>query len=602
MKLFTYFRGKWGKKQADMVKAEFDELNDTAAKARLDENMVQAPIKIYEEGFLDESTNSNLLREILPIITRGNNLLRTHKNLMEDRDKVASEVTMLLGKINEVAAKKRDLEKAFQKIESADLNTLRSYCLFNDEESGDIILMSNAVNSKNMIMTAPQYPAVITVHTLTNEVMTYDTFDELAGSGDYPLKRSELDKKISKMTVNACSGMESIEEMKQIAFTMLEEAAVKIQALYDEKNAKLGTLLEEQTLSPYDQARILAETLPNEEGLSVSFRKLTNCVMIQNRNNYSTLTLWYSEEGITGAYFSNSAGMAQRVYDVREFHKGFLNLDPQYQDEYQKLLSSNALKKFLAIENMELSTSKEKAPVYWIGQTEHTPNEVIKNREPEYPGSSNERDLEWTSENRMNDWKGRLTSIMHKYQEVINTARISNAEEESFSDIILDYNVYNHSVGLTRGDERVVVQYSDNLNINKIYIKNISDRLLKKGNKVVANETFRYSHKDAYYIGSIDYTSAQIEKPKFYDSIAKELGLPPFYNNTVYRTAMGEPQKQSVAAPVVATPPTPTEKKPDLIKKSTLPPKKEEAVCPPPKELKGNEPKKKLLPKKELQR
>lgn len=572
MNAFGFLGGKWRKKQAEKVRKEFDCLNNTAAEAQLDENFIQAPLRIYEEGFLDESTNANLLREILPIITRGNNLLRGHANLMEEREQVASEVKILLGKINEVAAKKRDLEKAFQKIESADLNTLRSYCLFNDEQSGDVILMSNAVNSKNMVMTSKHlYPAVITVHTLTNEVMSYDIFDELAGSGDYPIKRAELDAKISKMSVNACNGMESVEEMKQIAFAMLEQSAAKIQALYDQKNAELGTLLEEQTLSPFDQARILAETIPNEDGLSVSLRKLSNCVMIQNRENYSTLTLWYSEEGITGAYFSNSAGMAQRVYDVREFHKGFLNLDAKYQDDYLKLLKSDALKKFLGIEKMELSMAAEKVPVYWLGQTKHTSDEVLNGREPMYSGSAPSRDEEWTDNARMESLKERLRTITDKYQEIINKARISKEENEDFVDIELDYNVYNHSIGLTRGNDRVVVQYADNFSIKNIFIKDISDRLLKKGKAFVVNETFQYGMKDLYCSKELDYINDKIEKPKFYDSIAKELGFPPYAEKQM--SAVKESSLPQAAIPKTApakVPESPGSKKPILAKKPAL--------------------------------
>lgn len=475
----------------------------------------------------DPSVNANILREVLPVVIRGNNRIRVET----DPAVLQQEITALFGKLNRIEEKKKQLDAVFTKLESMDVRTRRSYHLFYEEATGDVVLVSPAVNAKNEVSGKGEIPAVITICTLTNDVEEYAVYNDLVDTGRYPHYAADLAKQVDSWVYNGEAGMEDLAVMKQRVFDVLETAAADIQSAYDRKNAVYQTYVEQQISSPYDDALRLAEGLAGsfDETVRVRANRHSDCIHIRDRNTNSTISLWYNEEGISSAYYTNYAGQVQRIYDVREFEKGFLDLS-QSDKTYVRLLTGKVMTSFLALENMDLIMTPKRVPVYRVGTPTHSMDEILANVEP-YPLHCRElnprakRVQEERLQSRAEAYSGAIARTLRSLEQT------EAPEADYLRDIVVDANSFNRSISFQQGDHKVYLMFDEQIETFEVLAKNVGDRyVMQENGQAEVNPRFRFSASDY-----VDRTNPSRQPPAFYNYLEELLRLRPLEHNAWQR-------------------------------------------------------------------
>lgn len=471
----------------------------------------------------DPSVNANLLREMLPVVIRGNNRLKVET----DPEVLRQELTVLFGKLNCIEDKKKRLDAVFSKLEAADVRTRRSYYLFYEEKTGDVVLASRAINAKNAMAGKADLPAVITICTLTNDVEEYSLYHDLMDTGRYPHYAAELEQQVDSWVYNGEAGMEDVAVMKQKVFSVLETAAADIQSAYDRKNELYKTYVEQQMSSPYDEALRLADGLAGsmEENVKVRANRHSDCIHIRDGITNSTISLWYNEEGISSAYYTNYAGNCQRIYDVREFEKGFLDLSSS-DKTYTRLLTGKAMTSFLSLENMDVVMTPKKVPVYRVGTPTHSMDEILANVEP-YPLHCRN-----VSQKQKDAQDGLLQSKAAQYSGAIarklrslEQAEVTE-EADLLRDIVVDSNPFNRSVSFQQGDSKVYLMYDEQIESFEVLSKNVSERFIAREGIAEVNPLFRFTASDY-----VDRNRPDRQPPAFYNYLESFLMLRPLEHN-----------------------------------------------------------------------
>ena len=512
----------------------------TEGKNKLAREGVENNLESYEHAILDELTNACLWQAVYPVVGRMNN--KIDRNIANnDREALLMGIREDEGILNRLAEKGKRFDEALRMIDDANANDRRTYSVFNEPETDDMILISAAVDAKNRQTGQAPLPAVIVYHTPTNDTEVYGTIDMLRDTGRYP-RGTDFRLLVDSWIYNGRTGMEDSAAMREEVYARLESEQARVAHAYEVKNEKYKTLPEEQVDSPRTKAFNLASSMSftSNEGFAVQVNRFTDCIHIASvGKRLPRLSLWYNEEGISSAYYTDDFGQTRKVYDVMEFARsddvGFLKIGngDAYEQAYEHLLTSPILEQLFALEGMKVERSPRRVNTtyYEIAGFQHKSNELGL-VEPENHGDYYKRLPVFAQESLGKRLMERYQQICGQLRGVKENVMDANPDKNSvvLADVIVDFNRVNNSISFELNGDKVWFLYNESLSDFQVVTRGQMQSkyvIDEEKRRRMPNPNFRLQATD---VKSYSYVSdggisdrVRSTMPKFWDALEQTL-------------------------------------------------------------------------------
>ena len=432
--------------------------------------------------------NNNNLREVIPVLkTADSELAEETRNSI--RNEAKTTIKQLHKSMNLIDSKRNELIKAVGNFCKAEYGK-QFFTMFKDDASRNIVLYSPIYDKGNLVdieksgkTRADALPAIVTVDLDTNVVKSYYTVDEMfrkdekyanisPSNDSYIYSSAAFAKDISQNGTSFYADGDFNSALELIDAEFDREAEIL-------QNRVLRTQ-QKINFSILNEIENLAQVFPN-----VDFDKLSNKVTIYDEMNRGVLTLNYSTDGLTSAYFRNDFGEVSKVYDYRDNIKGFSNIQSPV---YHKLLKSKEFESFLNIDGNYLDSDS------------------LKTYEDRLLELSKFTDIKYTEKNvGVVDVCNTTFNYRLFYSDDLKNTMLKKAQEYKNAvppDVNVTYNPFNNTINLSSQGKVVSITFDEFGSRMDMFFKNENDRvrtsdiLVENGKlynkKVLEDEAFKH--------------------------------------------------------------------------------------------------------------
>lgn len=432
--------------------------------------------------------NNNNLREVIPVLkTADSELAEETRNAV--RNEAKTTIKQLHKSLNLIDSKRNELIKAVGNFCQGEYGK-QFFTMFKDDASRNIVLYSTIYDAGNLAdieengkVRNNALPAIVTVDLDTNAVKSYYTVEEMfrkdekyanisPSNNSYIYSSEAFAKDISQNGTAFYAGGDFNSALELIDAEFDREAEmVQNRVLRNQQKVNFGVLNEIENL---------AQIFPN-----VDYDKMSNKVTIYDELNRGAMTLNYSTDGLTSAYFRNEFGEVSKIYDYRDNAKGFSNIQSPV---YHKILRSKEFECFLNIDGNYLDSDS------------------LKTYEDKLSELSKFTDIKYTEKNvGVVDICNTTFNYRLFYSEELKNTMLKKAQEYKKAvppDVDVTYNPFNNTINLSSQGKVVSITFDEFGSRMDMFFKNenervrTSDILIENGKlynkKALEDETFKH--------------------------------------------------------------------------------------------------------------